>query len=149
MEFRLSLIRNSYVLRLISITFLCHSLDRTYPKFAKCRRRPVLVSCDGLFPRRLLRATLLRAKTVALRPNSDDDIQHRRALISLNNCYMDVDDNQVDIYTTRPVLFVLTIYLLLSFFSSISQEALMRLRKDFSISFGLLTNLSQFSSLSC
>ena len=44
---------------------------------------------------RSLRVALLRAKTAALRPNSDDDIQHRRALISLNNCYMDVDDSQV------------------------------------------------------
>jgi len=47
------------------------------------------------FVRRLLSEALLRAKTVALRPNSDDDIQHKRALISLNKCYMDVDDSQV------------------------------------------------------
>lgn len=52
-------------------------------------------SRHGLFVRRSLHVALLRAKTVALRPNSDDDIQHKRALISLNNCYMDVDDSQV------------------------------------------------------
>lgn len=54
-----------------------------------------------MFLSRLLRTALLRAKTVALRPNSNDDIQHKRALISLNNCYMDVDDRQVNVTTVR------------------------------------------------
>ena len=65
-----------------------------------------MLACLAVFLRRLLRATLLRAKTVTLRPNSDDDIQHRRALISLNNCYMDVDDTQVNVNRFYSIMIV-------------------------------------------
>ena len=59
-----------------------------------CEELLTVVSGGGSFARRSLGAALMM-RAASLRPDSNDDIQHKRALISLNNCYMDVDDSQV------------------------------------------------------
>jgi len=59
-----------------------------------CEELLAVVSGGGSFARRSLGAALMM-RAASLRPDSNDDIQHKRALISLNNCYMDVDDSQV------------------------------------------------------